>query len=142
MIPDIFQSAKGQFDELFDYRGCIASDLPSELINNGDLYIYTKDAEDALEELGTFNCLGVLQNYEQTEFGTVYTNLANPCEVADALFYIIGCEVFYRIFGETEVCGELWDKRLTVDDLHLMAGMAREWFETHPDWFEDVWKDL
>lgn len=72
----------------------------------------------------------------------VHTNLANPCEVADALFYIIGSEVFYRIFGETEVCGELWNERLTSDDLCSMSDTARRWFETHPDWFEEVWKDL
>lgn len=142
MIPDIFQSVRVQFYELCNYSGYIAADLPSELFGGGGFYVYNKDAEDALEELGTFNCLGVLQNYEQTEFGTVHTNLANPCEVADALFYIIGSEVFYRIFGETEVCDELWNERLTADDLHLMAGTAREWFETHPDWFEEVWRDL
>lgn len=142
MIPDIFQSVRVQFYELCNYSGYIAADLPSELFGGGGFYIYNKDAEDALEELGTFNCLGVLQKYEQGEFGTVHTNLANPCEVADALFCIIGCEVFYHIFGETEVCDELWNERLTADDLHLMAGMAREWFKTHPDWFEEVWRDL
>jgi hypothetical protein len=142
MVCGIFHSVEAQFDELHDYSGCIAADLPSELFNNVGLYIYTKDAEDALEELGTFNCLGVLQRYEQGEFGTVHTNLANPCEVADALFYIIGYEVFYRIFGDTSVCDELWNKRLTADDLCSMGDTARRWFETHPDWVEDVWKDL
>lgn len=142
MVCGIFHSVEAQFDDIYDYSGCIAADLPSELFNSGGLYFYTKDAEDALEELGTFNCLGVLQRYEQGEFGTVRTNLANPCEVADALFYIIGYEVFYRIFGETSVCGELWDEQLTADDLCSMGDTARKWFETHPNWVEDVWKDL
>nr|DAR29819.1 MAG TPA: hypothetical protein [Caudoviricetes sp.] len=91
---------------------------------------------------GRSTVLGFCRIYEQSEFGMVHTNLANPCEVADALFYIIGSEVFYRIFGETEVCGELWNERLTSDDLCSMSDTARRWFETHPDWFEEVWKDL
>ena len=58
MIPDIFQSVRVQFYELCNYSGYIAADLPSELFGGGGFYIYNKDAEDALEELGTFNCLG------------------------------------------------------------------------------------
>lgn len=58
---------------------------------NEDYYIIgTYEAKKALEEVGTFEALGLIKEYELENFGNVDTDLTDPEQVANMLFYIVG----------------------------------------------------
>ena len=142
-IPAIFRTARAVLldglPELYDEP--YACDLHSTLYNN-DHYIYYADAEAVLAELGAFAAIGSVQKYEQDRLGRVYTDLSDACRVANTLVYIIGEELLYRIFGDTEYFREKWDSQLTSDDLQQMAEIAKRWFEDNPDWDDEIWNEI
>ena len=80
-------------------------DLPGELFNT-DYYVYTSDAEKALNEIGVFKAIGVIVEYEEDNFDEVITDFTDPCEVANMLYYIVCEEVMQDLFDGCE----LWDE--------------------------------
>ena len=72
----------------------------------------------------------------------MYTDLSDACRVANTLVYIIGEELLYRIFDDTEYFDEKWNERLTPDDLQQMAEIAERWFEDNPDWDDEIWDEI
>lgn len=140
-IPAIFQTAQAALDRLPDLREPYTCDLHCDLYN-ADHYIHYADAESVLEEIGTFAAIGSVQKYEQDNFGRVYTDLSDSCRVANTLVYIIGEELLYRIFGDTDYFNEKWDSQLTSDDLQQMSEIAERWFEDNPDWDDEIWNEI
>lgn len=53
------------------------------------------EALKALEEYGIFAAITRVKQYEEEDFGTLTTDLSNPVEVANSLFYILGEELLY-----------------------------------------------
>ena len=144
MTAAIFQTARAAlFDGLPElYDEPYACDLHHYLYNEPEFYIYYADAEKALDEIGTFAAIGSVQKYEQDNFGEVYTDLSDSCLVANMLVYIIGNELLYRIFGDTEYFNEKWNSQLTSDDLQQMLEIAKRWFEDNPDWDDEIWDEI
>ena len=141
-IPAIFRIAKAALEELLFLDEPHACDLHHYTYNEPEFYIYYANAERDLGEIGAFAAIGCVQKYEQDHFGRVYTDLSDPCRVANMLVYIIGEEILYRIFGDTEYFREKWDSQLTSDDLKQMAEIAKSWFEDNPDWDDEIWNEI
>ena len=141
--PAIFRTARAVLlDGLPELYGePYACDLHGDLYND-DHYIYYADAESVLVEIGAFAAIGPVQKYEQDNFGQVYTDLSDSCRVANMLVYIIGEELLYRIFGDTEYFREKWNSQLTSDDLEQMAEIAERWFEDNPNWYHKIWNEI
>lgn len=78
------------------YDGYI-EDLHNEVFNTDYYIIGTYEAEEALEEYGVFDAIEKIQEYEITNFGEVITELSNPENVANMLYYIIGEETLFEI---------------------------------------------
>lgn len=140
-IPAIFRTAKAALEELPFLDEPYACDLHCDLYND-DHYIYYADAASVLEEIGTFAAIGSVQKYEQDNFGEVYTDLSDSCRVANMMVDIIGEELLYRIFGDTEYFDEKWNSQLTSDDLKQMAEIAERWFEDNPNWYHKIWNEI
>ena len=87
---------------LKNYYDGYYSDLHHEVFNTDCYIIGTHRAKEVLEEYGVFNAIKKVQTYEKENFGEVYTDLSDPEKLADMLFYIIGEEVFWDIFSESE----------------------------------------
>lgn len=119
-----------------------ACDLHHELFNSDDHYIYHADAKEATTELNVWECIGVVQAYEKTQFGEVYTPLSNPCRVANMVIYIMGYELLHKIYGDTVYFDEKWNEELSTDDLKEMLAIAKTWFEENPDGLNKIWLDL
>ena len=88
-------------------------DLHNHLFNEDYHYCYTSEAEDDLNAIGVFDAIGVIVKYEKDNFGEVIadfpTDFANPCEVANMLYYIVGEEVLYDLFDGCELWYEAWN---------------------------------
>jgi hypothetical protein len=90
--------------------GC---DLHNEIFNTDYYIIGTYKAEQWLiKNIGVFEAIGIIQEYEKFHFGSTYTDLSQPERLVNMLVYIAGEE----ILSESEVLKERWDEKLTDDD--------------------------
>lgn len=78
---------------LQDYNGYV-SDLHQKVFNEDYYIIGTYKAEKALEDYGTFQAIGEVVSYEIENFCEILTDLSNPEQVANMLWYIVGSDLF------------------------------------------------
>ena len=118
-MEDIFQSVlDGILDKLndkvgLDVYGC---DLPHELCNMDYFIIGTYQAKQCLGD-DAFEAIGMVKDYEQSNFGEVSTDLSEPERVVNMLAYIIG----EYVLAESDHLQDKWDVYLTADDLTKIA---------------------
>lgn len=102
-------------DQLDDLKGqnVEASELHHALYNTDYFIIGTYQAKQWLDKYGAFDAIGRVQEYEQSNFGEVSTDLSNPERVANMLAYIIGEEAL----NNCDTLNREWDNPLSDDDL-------------------------
>ena len=119
-----------------------AGDLHHALYNEPHHYIYYADAKEVTAELNIWECVGVVQTYEKDQFGEVYTPLSDACRVANMVVYIMGYELLDKIYGETKYFNDMWNERLTDEDLADMLALAKKWFGENPNGLQEIWDNL
>ena len=139
----IFETVKSALvDVLTTLDRPYAFDLHNELYSETQHYIYYAHAKGAAAELDTWECIGAVQKYEQTQFGEVYTPLSDACRVTNMVVSIMGYELLDAIYGDTRYFGDKWNDQLSAGDLAAMLTLAEEWFEENPDGLEEIWENL
>ena len=118
-----------------------ADDLHGYLYNETQHYIYYASAKEAIDGLDVWECIGVVQKYEQDQFGEVYTPLSDACRVANMVVYILGEALLQAIYGETAYFTK-WNDQLSEDELADMLTLAEKWLEENPDGLEEIWQNL
>ena len=83
-------------------------DLHNEVFNTDYYIIGTYQAKKALNEYDVFEAIEVVQDYEKSNFGEVYTDLSDPEKLINMLYYIIGDEVIGEM-NEIEIFNEKWN---------------------------------
>ena len=101
-------------------------DLHNCLFNEDYHYIYTSEAEDDLNAIGVFDAISVIVEYEESEFGEVNTVLANPCDVANMLYYIVGEEVLHDLFDGCELWDKVWNDEATEETNKALVQWLKE----------------
>ena len=92
-------------------------DLHHEVFNT-DYYITgTYQAKQALTEYGVFEAIDRVQEYEDNAFGERYTDVSDPEQLANMLYYIVGDEIVQTL--------ELFDCD-NVDDAIVRVKFALE----------------
>ena len=89
------------------------SDLHNEVFNTYYYIIGTYEAKKALEEYDVFDAIEKVQTYEQDNFDKVYTDLSNPEEIANMLWYIIGEEILFELLKKSQTLSDNWDNLAT-----------------------------
>jgi len=92
-----------------DTYGC---DLHNLLYNEDYFIIGTWQAKQFMGERA-FDCIGEIQEYEQSNFGEVNTDLSSAESVVNMYAYIIGEE----ILRESSTLQECWNRCLTEGDI-------------------------
>ena len=139
-IFDIVQSAL--VDSITSLHRPYADDLHHVLYNEPQHFIYYATAEEATVELDIYGCIGVVQKYEEDQFGAVYTPLSDACKVANMVVYIMGYVLLDKIYADTEYFGDKWNEQLTDDDLQAMLTIAQQWFDENPNGLQEIWESL
>jgi hypothetical protein len=88
-------------------------DLHSEVFNTEYYIIGTYEAKKALVEYDVFEAIEKVKTYEKSNFGEVYTDLADPEKLVNMLFYIVGEEVLYEMMDGIETWNENWNNVAT-----------------------------
>lgn len=82
-------------------------DLHHEVYNADYTFIYYREAVDELEEFGTWEAIEKVKEYEEFNFGEIYTDLSDPVKVANMLIYIVGEEIIYKL-DVYDIVNALW----------------------------------
>lgn len=91
------------------------SDLHNEVFNTDYYIIGTYKAKKALEDYGVFNAIEKVQEYEKDTFGEIYTDLSNPEDLINVLYYIIGEDVLYEMMDGIEAWEDNWNNKATEE---------------------------
>lgn len=94
-IADIIETLEDGFSGYY-------CDMHNEVFNTDYYIIGTAAAKKALEEYGVFEAIEVVEDYEKSNFGEVYTELHNPEKLVNMLYYIIGEEVVSEMYAIPE----------------------------------------
>ena len=123
MIADAKDAIIESLTDGYDDYYC---DLHNYLFNEDYHYCYTSEAKKALDEIGVFDAIGVIVEYEKDNFGEVNTDFTNPCDVANMLYYIVGEEVLYDLFDECELWDEVRDDEATEETNKALVQWLKE----------------
>lgn len=145
MKPEIFEDVENQLiDALIshDLHGVSTADMHHEVYNQSATYVYTADAERALEQLGTFNAIQTVMEYERTQFGQVAPaeNYGSACWVANMVVYILGEALIYHVFGDAEDFQT--DSDITPEIAQRYAEMLDKALAEEPDLIAHLWNRL
>ena len=91
-------------------------DLHNEVFNTNYYIVGTYEAEQALEQYGTFEAIRKIQEYENDNFGEVLTDLLDPEKIANMLYYIIGNEAIQDLYEYSETFLENENNCATVEN--------------------------
>ena len=71
-------------------------DLLHEVFNT-DFYITgSSESKEALNQFGVYKAFEIVEDYERSNYGELYTRLSDPHAVANMLYYIKADEIFYN----------------------------------------------
>ena len=145
MKPAIFEEVENQLiDALADgtLEGVSTVDMHHIVYNCDNTYVYTADAKRDLEQIGTFNAIQTVMQYEQDSFGQTAPaeKYGNPCWVADMVVYILGEALIYHVFGDDEDYQN--DSDITPEIAQRYAEMLDKALAEEPDLIAHLWNRL
>jgi len=94
-------------DTIDEYEDTEGSEIHFELFNRDYYCIGTYVCKKALENIGVFEVIGAIQEYEKFHFGECNTPLDEPERIYNMYAYIIGEEVLQE---SKTLTGEAWEK--------------------------------
>lgn len=145
MTPAIFNEVEAQLiDALIshDLHGVSTVDMHHAVYNQSATYVYTQDAAQDLEQIGTFNAIQTVMAYEQDNFGQTSPaeQYGNPCWVANMVVYILGESLSAHVFGDDEDYRN--DSDITPDIAQRYSIMLDEALAAEPDLVAHLWQNL
>mgnify|MGYP003657960325 FL=1 len=91
-----------------------ASEVHHEIFNTDYFIIGYAAAEEWLDKnVGSFEAIREIQEYEKFNFGEIYTDLSSSENVCNMYTYIKGEEILH----ESKTLSRLWDRKLDDEDL-------------------------
>lgn len=84
-------------------------DLHNEIFSSYYYIVGNYKAREALKEYDVFKAIKKVTEYEKDNFGQVYTDLSDPEELINVLFYIISEEVLFEIMDGIREWEENWN---------------------------------
>ena len=113
------------------YNGYYA-DLHQEVFNTDYYIIGTHEAKQALDEYGVWDAIKKVKEYEEDNFGTVYTDLSDPEQVVNMLYYIIGEEVLCEMMEGVDEFHDNWNNQADEEtNAKILKAIAEKERKTH-----------
>ena len=107
-----------------DYSGYYC-DLHNEVFNTDYYIIGTYQAKKALNEYDVFEAIEVVQDYEKSNFGEIYTDISDPEKLINMLYYIIGEEVIFEI---DNIVDEFWNEEATEENNKIIIEALKKMY--------------
>ena len=82
--------------DYLEYDADIYTDDLLHEVFNTDFYIETSsESKKALEQFGVYEAFGIVEDYERSNYGEIYTLISDPQAVATMLYYIKADGIFH-----------------------------------------------
>lgn len=114
-------------DRLPDAVGQYGCDLHHFLFNMDYAFIYTNEAEAAVNSVNVWSAIRLVRQYEMDNFGESNIEI-EPCKIANMLTYIYGEFLLAQL---QYLQGDTWDRELTEEDLAIIAEQLEQWLEAN-----------
>lgn len=114
--------------KLDSYEGYLC-DFHNYAFNTDYYECYTDRAEQQLYDLGIFEVIGYIVEYEKDNFGEVNTDFSNPCNVLNMFWYIIGDEEIINAFADCDVWQEKWNEIPDAMDIEKIKACFEYYIE-------------
>ena len=126
------------FKEETGGRTAYGCDVHNELFNSGHYTCSIIRTEQDTAELGVWDCVKMVFNYEKFHFGVVFTEI-EPFNVANTVNYILG----YHLLGKSEhlTQSDAWDRELTAKDRTVIQTELRAYIKGLVNW-EQFWNEV
>ena len=128
-LKTLKEIANDAIDKLKDGigSGTTGADLHNGLFNS-DYYIigYYQAEQWLINNTGVFNGISIVKEYEESNFGEVYTDLSSSEKVVNMLVYIAGEEVL----SISQTLQDNWNNRLSEEDIQAIINELEEEFNS------------
>lgn len=118
-IADIIETLEGGYSDYY-------CDLHNEVFNTDYYIIGTWQAKEALNEYDVFDAIETVRDYEESNFGEVYTDVANPETLVNMLYYIIGEEVIGEMC-DIEAFDDNWNAYADEETNAAIVSELNDW---------------
>ena len=102
------QAVEAIIEALEDGYNGYYCDLHNEVFNTDYYIIGTYQAKEALREYDVFEAIELVQDYEKSNFGEIYTDLSDAEKLINMVYYVIGEEVISEMY-EIEAFNDKWN---------------------------------
>lgn len=101
-------------------------DFHNEVFSKEPYYLNKDMAKLDLEEMGAFNAIEYVKNYELDNFGKVYTDFSDPAKVGNMLWYIIGEEELASMFEDCPEWDEWWNEEIGETECKVLLAWLKD----------------
>ena len=117
-INDIIDWLEGGYDGYY-------CDLHNAVFNTSYYIIGIYEAKEALKQYDVFKAIEKVKDYEELNFGEVTTDISDPEELANMLYYIIGYDVISDMH-EIEEFNDNWNYLATEETNTMIVAQLKE----------------
>lgn len=117
-INDIIDWLEGGYDGYY-------CDLHNAVFNTSYYIIGIYEAKEALKQYDVFKAIEKVKDYEELNFGEVTTDISDPKELANMLYYIIGYDVISDMH-EIEEFNDNWNYLATEETNTIIVAQLKE----------------
>lgn len=117
-INDIIDWLEGGYDGYY-------CDLHNAVFNTSYYIIGIYEAKEALKQYDVFKAIEKIKDYEELNFGEVTTDISDPEELANMLYYIIGYDVISDMH-EIEEFNDNWNYLATEETNTIIVAQLKE----------------
>ena len=118
-INDIIDWLEGGYDGYY-------CDLHNAVFNTSYYIIGIYEAKEALKQYDVFDAIEKVQEYENNQFGYVDTDISDPEELANMLYYIIGDEVINIDMVDIEEFHNNWNNLADKETNAIIVEQLKE----------------
>lgn len=117
-INDIIDWLEGGYDGYY-------CDLHNAVFNTSYYIIGIYEAKEALKQYDVFKAIEKVKDYEELNFGEVTTDISDPEELANMLYYIIGYDVISDMH-EIEEFNDNWNYLATEETNTIIVAQLKD----------------
>jgi|SRR6185312_2816308 len=122
-VKEALEDIKNTLENGYDGYGAY---LLPEVFQTDYYIIGTFGAKKALEHYGVFDAIEEIQDYEKNNFGQIHTELGNPEQVANSLYYLKGIEAIALINGNTDALEGNWNNKIDKECAEVLISVINE----------------
>jgi len=106
-----------------DNEGMLISELCDQIVEDYFIVGYYQSEQWLINNIGIFEAINIIQNYENYNFGKVLTDFSSSEKVVNMLIYIIGEELLYGCYTISTHCDDILTDELLAQIIEYFENL-------------------